>query len=139
MQHIAFLPISLSLKVAFLLYAECLALLGGGQETILAVAESHFFPKSSTHRELLQHDMGVLNGKQKLSASFPRKLVARCLWRRPKPSFSAFLAGAIAATICISFLVLSCFRYLAASHSGPATQRSLQNRRPGWLCDVRTL
>lgn len=137
MQRSAFSPIFLYLKGYYFFYAASLAFLACGQEVGFATARSS--PNSSAYNETLQDGTSISTGQQEPSAASFRKSLARWLWRRPDRPLSPSLVGAIAGTMCITFVILSCFRSFAASRSGSGTKRKLQNRRPGWLCGVRTV
>lgn len=139
MRRAIFPPIFLDLNVHYLLLSAGLTLLTGGLEMIFAAARNQFLLSSSKYNELFWHGMEVSIDKEEPSVAFSRKSLARRLWRRPKQFVFAFLLGAIAATMCITFLILSCFRSLGASYSRQGTKRNLQNGKAGWLCNVRTV
>lgn len=135
MQCSVLFPILLSFKVNYLLHAAGLVFLAGEQKLLLAAARSQFFLKSSEYN-VSQHGMNMPVGEQEPSPTLPRRSLTRWQWQRPERSFSAFFVGAIAATMCIAFLMLSCFRSLVAKHGSPGTKRRLRDPRVPWACNV---
>lgn len=136
MQRSVFFSILLTLAVNYQLSAAGSAFLASEQRTDPAAAPSQLVLESSKHNVPLQRGRDTSAGERQPSSTLRGRSLTRWLWRRPGRSFSALLVGAIAATTCITFLLLSCFRSLTASHGSGGTVRNLKDPRPGWLCDV---
>lgn len=139
MQRSAFFSMLLTFKVCYQLQAASLLLLACEQRMVHTAPRSQLFLESSKYNMSLQRGMNISIGEKEFFATLLGRSSTKRPWQRPRRSSSAFLVGAIAAITYITFLVLSCFQSLVRSHGLSDSKRRLQNARPTWLCNVRSV